>query len=210
MKDFIENNNVSLNGEIVGGFTFSHEVYGEKFYLVDVRVKRLSDSYDIIPVMVSDRLLDINQNYEGCLVRICGQFRSFNRHEEEKNKLVLSVFAREIESLESIVVSPEANQIELEGYICKEPIYRETPRGREITDILVAVNRPYGKSDYIPCICWGRNARFAANFQVGEKIKVVGRIQSRTYHKKLDEEHSEERIAYEVSINKLEVLEDEE
>ena len=195
-------------GEIVSDFTFSHEIYGEGFYMVDVSVERLSDSIDIIPLMVSERLLDVNGDYKGMYIVVNGQFRSYNRHEERKNKLVLSVFAREIEFVEEIGENTKSNQIFLDGYICKEPIYRTTPLGREIADLLLAVNRPYGKSDYIPCICWGRNARFASNFEVGARCAVWGRIQSREYMKKISEEQLEKRVAYEVSVSKLELMED--
>ena len=202
----IENNQVTVMGEIVGDFAFSHEIFGEGFYMVDVKVQRLSESYDIIPVMVSERLLDVNADYKGMLISVSGQFRSYNRHEERKNRLVLSVFAREIEFVEEIEESARTNQIFLDGYICKEPIYRKTPLGREIADLLLAVNRPYGKSDYIPCICWGRNARYASNFRVGERCAIWGRIQSREYMKKLDEENVERSVAFEVSVSKLELF----
>lgn len=195
-------------GEIVSDFTFSHEIFGEGFYMVDVRVERLSDSMDIIPLMVSERLLDVNGDYKGMYIVVNGQFRSYNRHEERKNKLVLSVFAREIEFVDELGENTKSNQIYLDGYICKEPIYRKTPLGREIADLLLAVNRPYGKSDYIPCICWGRNARFASGFEVGARCAVWGRIQSREYMKKISEEQLEKRVAYEVSVSKLELIED--
>lgn len=204
----IENNQVVIMGEIVSDFTFSHEIYGEGFYMVDVRVERLSDSIDIIPLMVSERLLDVNGDYKGMYIMVNGQFRSYNRHEERKNKLVLSVFAREIDFVDEIGENTKSNQIYLDGYICKEPVYRKTPLGREIADLLLAVNRPYGKSDYIPCICWGRNARYASNFEVGVRCAVWGRIQSREYMKKISEEELEKRIAYEVSVSKLELMED--
>ena len=204
----IENNQVTVMGEIVSDFCFSHEIFGEGFYLVDMKVKRLSESYDIIPVMVSERLMDVNGDYKGMFVCVNGQFRSYNRHEERKNRLVLSVFAREIEFVDAVEESSKTNQIYLDGYICKEPIYRKTPLGREIADILLAVNRPYGKSDYIPCICWGRNARYAEHFQVGERCAVWGRIQSREYMKKLSETEVEKRIAFEVSVSKLELMEE--
>ena len=203
----IENNQVTIMGEIVSGFSYSHEIFGEGFYMVDVRCQRLSESYDVIPVMVSERLMDVTQNYEGALISVNGQFRSYNRHEERKNRLVLSVFAREVEFVEEMEESSKTNQIYLDGYICKEPIYRKTPLGREIADLLLAVNRPYGKSDYIPCICWGRNARYANSFKVGERCAVWGRIQSREYMKKIDEENIERRVAFEVSVSKLELLE---
>ena len=204
----IENNQVVIMGEIVSDFTFSHEIFGEGFYMVDVRVERLSDSIDIIPLMVSERLLDVNGDYKGMYIMVNGQFRSYNRHEERKNKLVLSVFAREIDFVDEIGENTKSNQIYLDGYICKEPVYRKTPLGREIADLLLAVNRPYGKSDYIPCICWGRNARYASNFEVGARCAVWGRIQSREYMKKISEEELEKRIAYEVSVSKLELMED--
>ena len=177
--------------------------------MVDVKCKRLSESYDIIPVMVSERLIDVNADYIGELICINGQFRSYNRHEERRNRLVLSVFAREISFIEEMEESSKTNQIFLDGYICKEPIYRKTPLGREIADLLLAVNRPYGKSDYIPCICWGRNARFASTFKVGERCIVWGRIQSREYMKKISEDEVERRVAFEVSVSKLEIGEGE-
>ncbi len=204
----MENNQVVIMGEIVSDFAFSHEIFGEGFYMVDVRVERLSDSIDIIPLMVSERLLDVNGDYKGMYIAVNGQFRSYNRHEERKNKLVLSVFAREIDFVDEIGESTKSNQIYLDGYICKEPVYRKTPLGREIADLLLAVNRPYGKSDYIPCICWGRNARFASNFEVGARCAVWGRIQSREYMKKISDDQLEKRVAYEVSVSKLELVED--
>jgi len=201
----IENNQVTIMGEVVSEFTFSHEIYGEGFYLVDVLVPRLSESSDLIPLMISERLLDVSKDYRGSYVCVMGQFRSYNRHEERRNKLVLSVFVREIEFVEQIAENEKTNQIFLDGYICKEAIYRKTPLGREIADLLLAVNRPYGKSDYIPCISWGRNARYASGFQVGDRCRIWGRIQSREYMKKLSEDQVEKRIAYEVSVSKLEV-----
>jgi len=204
----IENNQVTVMGEIMSDFSYSHEIFGEGFYMVDVKVQRLSDSMDIIPIMVSERLLDITADYKGFFICVNGQFRSYNRHEERKNRLVLSVFAREIEFMEEMEESAKTNQIYLDGYICKAPIYRKTPLGREIADLLLAVNRPYGKSDYIPCICWGRNARFASSFKVGERCIIWGRIQSREYMKKIDEENVERRVAFEVSVSKLEMAEE--
>ena len=202
-----ENNQVTMIGEIVSEFEFSHEVYGEGFYLVDISVSRLSDSVDYIPLMVSERLVDVTQSYIGETISVSGQFRSYNRHEEKKNRLILSVFVRELEFVDEIEDDIKSNQIYLDGYICKEPIYRKTPLGREIADLLVAVNRSYGKSDYIPCICWGRNARYASSFEVGSHVEVYGRIQSREYIKKIGEEQTEKRVAYEVSVNIIEFLE---
>lgn len=199
-----ENNQVMIAGEIISDFTFSHEVYGEGFYMVDVAVNRLSNFADYIPVMVSERLLDVSKDWKGQYISVVGQFRSYNRHEEKKNRLVLSVFARELSLVQEVDEDVKSNQIFLDGYICKEPIYRKTPLGREIADLLIAVNRSYGKSDYIPCICWGRNARFASTFEVGTHVQIQGRIQSREYVKKINELETEKRIAYEVSVSKIE------
>ncbi len=199
----LDNNQVSIAGEVISDFEYSHGVFGEGFYVVKVRVERLSESYDVIPVMVSERLIDVKQDCRGRYIEATGQFRSYNRHEENRNRLVLSVFAREIKIADSSI-SAKPNYIFLDGYICKAPIYRKTPLGREIADLLLAVNRPYGKSDYIPCICWGRNARFAEKFSVGEHIQIWGRIQSREYQKKVNETEIEKRVAYEVSVSKLE------
>ena len=204
----IENNQVSIMGKIDTGFTFSHQVFGEGFYTMEILVRRLSDSEDRIPVMVSERLLDVTQDYTGEYIEIQGQFRSYNRHEEKHNRLVLSVFAREVSFVEEETDKAKTNQIFLDGYICKAPVYRKTPLGREIADMLIAVNRPYGKSDYIPCICWGRNARFAAGFEVGGHVQIWGRIQSREYVKKINEEESEKHVAYEVSVSKLEYIDE--
>ena len=202
-----ENNQVSMMGEIVSEFQFSHEVFGEGFYMVELAVNRLSNYSDYIPLMISERLIDTEQDYTGQLIRVSGQFRSYNRHEEKKNRRVLSVCVRELEVLDEIDENEKTNQIFLDGYICKEPIYRKTPLGREIADVLLAVNRSYGKSDYIPCICWGRNARFASGFTVGSHIQIVGRVQSREYVKRIDEENVEHRVAYEVSVSKVDLLE---
>ena len=200
----MENNKVTVIGEIVSDFTFSHEVYGEGFYVTNLSVSRLSDQSDIIPLMVSERLVDVHQNYIGQTVAATGQFRSYNRHEGNRNRLLLSVFVREIEFMESFDDYTKTNLIFLDGYICKKPVYRKTPLGREIADLLVAVNRPYGKSDYIPCIAWGRNARFASGFEVGGRVRVWGRVQSREYTKKINEVDCEKRTAYEISVSKLE------
>ena len=183
----IENNQVTVMGEIVTPFSFSHEVFGEGFYMVEVDVKRLSNSKDRIPLMISERLIDVTKDYTGEFIMVNGQFRSYNRHEEMKNRLILSVFVREITFVEEELDGAKTNQIFLDGYIC---------------------NRPYGKSDYIPCICWGRNARFASAFEVGEHVQVMGRIQSREYMKKITETESQKRVAYEVSVSKLECMDE--
>ena len=203
----IENNQVTIMGVVASGFTYSHEVFGEGFYMADVLVKRLSNSNDRIPLMISERLIDVTQAYTGEAIKVSGQFRSYNRHEEQKNRLVLSVFVREVEFIDEELDGAKTNHILLEGYICKKPVYRKTPLGREIADLLLAVNRPYGKSDYIPCICWGRNARYASGFEVGEHVQILGRIQSRDYVKKISETETQTRTAYEVSVSKLECME---
>ena len=208
-EKMIENNKVSVIGEIVSDFSFSHEVFGEGFYMVDVAVSRLSQQADVIPLMISERLVDVSQDYRGQTVEAIGQFRSYNRYEGVKNRLMLSVFVREIHFIEEFTDYTKTNQIFLDGYICKLPIYRKTPLGREIADLLLAVNRPYGKSDYIPCISWGRNARYAAGFTVGTRVRIWGRVQSREYTKKLSDTECEKRVAYEVSISKLECGDDE-
>ena len=203
-EKILNNNQVVVAGEIVSDFRFSHEIFGEGFYMVDLVVSRLSDAHDVIPLMVSDRLFDVEKSHIGEKVLAKGQFRSYNKHEENKNRLILSVFVREIEVIDAVDDKEnKPNQIYLDGYICKEPIYRMTPLGREIADILLAVNRAYGKSDYIPCICWGRNARYASNFQVGTRVCIWGRVQSREYTKKISESECETRVAYEVSVQRM-------
>lgn len=210
MDKVIENNKVSMMGTIVSDLTYSHEIFGEKFYMMDVEVERLSGSTDVIPVTISERIINVDEDLNGKLIHVTGQFRSYNRHEENRTRLILSVFAREVEFVDYLEVSPNSNSIYLDGFICKAPTYRETPSGREIAELLIAVNRPYGKTDYIPNICWGRNARFSDELPVGTQIKVWGRIQSREYMKRIDEENTEKRTAYEVSISKMEVHEYEE
>lgn len=202
----LENNRVALSGEVSSEAEFSHEVYGEGFYTVLLTTLRSSGTADEVPVMISERMCDIKTLKIGQHLAVTGQFRSFNRHEEKNNRLVLSVFARELEFLDDLDEDVKSNQIFLDGYICKEPIYRKTPLGREIADLLIAVNRSYGKSDYIPCICWGRNARFASGFEIGDHVQVRGRIQSREYVKKFSDTESEQRIAYEVSVSKIDLL----
>jgi len=203
MDGLPENNSVAIAGKIVEECVFSHEVYGEGFYTFKIASERLSDQADILPITVSERLIDKNQLKVGTFVDVLGQLRSYNNYNSKKNRLVLTVFAREIRILTEEEKKNE-NQIFLNGFICKEPIYRKTPFGREISDILVAVNRAYNKSDYIPCIAWGRNARYMVNLKVGANIKVWGRVQSRNYQKKMGDV-IEERVAYEVSVSKIEI-----
>ena len=209
--NYSENNQLVLVGKVTSDKRFSHEIYGEKFYVFDLSVPRLSGNADIIPITISERLLleqdlDIGKN-----ITIEGQFRSYNSFENERNRLVLTVFAKEVKFLEGeeeFTPSKEnvSNEVVLDGYICKKPIYRKTPFGREIADILLAVNRAYNKSDYIPCIAWGRNARFSENIPVGTEVRIVGRVQSRQYEKKYEDGTSEVKVAYEVSVASLEVV----
>jgi len=205
-EGLLENNSIYIAGKIIEECEFSHEVYGEGFYLFKISSERLSDNEDILPITVSERLIDNQSLKLGTREEVIGQLRRYNNYGNKKNKLVLTIFAREINLLEEDT-EQNPNQIFLNGFICKPPVYRKTPFGREICDILVAVNRAYNKSDYIPCIAWGRNARYLSNLSVGENIKIWGRVQSRKYQKKV-EDTVEERIAYEVSISKIEVASD--
>lgn len=198
-----ENNVVYVAGEVAREPSLSHEIYGEKFYVFNLNVERLSKSYDTLPVLVSERLVSIERLHKGTLIEVEGQFRSYNSSNDGRSKLVLNIFAREARIVESLENIHNRNTVFLDGFICKHPNYRTTPFGREITDILIAVNRAYNKSDYIPCICWGRNARFCEKLNIGVNIKVWGRLQSRTYEKKLDDRVIK-KIAYEVSVTKLE------
>ncbi|MCC0651093.1 single-stranded DNA-binding protein [Clostridioides sp. ES-S-0001-03] len=201
-----ENNVVNLRGELDNKLEFSHEIFGEKFYNVKIKINRLSDSFDTLPMTVSERLLqDIDISKQN-LVNVVGQLRSYNKTLNNKNRLVLTVFVREIKAIEEENKDP--NSIFLDGYVCKEPVYRKTPLGREITDLLVAINRPYNKSDYIPSIVWGRNAKFAKNLKVGDRIQLWGRVQSREYEKKIDEDNVVKKMAYEVSISKIKKLDE--
>ncbi|HGS9445478.1 TPA: single-stranded DNA-binding protein [Clostridioides difficile] len=201
-----ENNVVNLRGELDNKLEFSHEIFGEKFYNMKIKINRLSDSFDILPMTVSERLLqDIDLDKQN-LVNVVGQLRSYNKTLNNKNRLVLTVFVREIKSIDE--ENKEPNSIFLDGYVCKEPVYRKTPLGREITDLLVAINRPYNKSDYIPSIVWGRNAKFAKNLKVGDRIQLWGRVQSREYEKKIDENNVVKKMAYEVSISKIKKLDE--
>lgn len=194
-------------GTVVKDLEYSHETHGEKFYSLKISSTRMSGKEDIIPVVVSERILNTSRKYEGKLLGIRGQFRSFNQWDGEGKHLALFLFAREAELEEDSVY--DLDEIKIDGYICKKPVYRETPLGRQIADVLIAVNRAYGRSDYLPCICWGRNARFAKHLDVGTRIIATGRIQSREYMKKISDTEFESRTAYEVSISSMEVFEDE-
>ncbi|MCL2564904.1 MAG: single-stranded DNA-binding protein [Defluviitaleaceae bacterium] len=202
-------NSIEIRGKVASPFTFSHEVYGEGFYSFMAETERLSESVDLLPVTVSERLTSGMGLVPGDLINIYGQVRSYNNYiqEERRNRLLITVFAREIERLEAESITPQnPNNVFLDGFICKKPIFRETPFGREIADILLAVNRSYNKSDYIPCICWGRNAKFAATLEVSDNVRINGRLQSRVYQKKYDNGTVVEKTAYEISISKIELV----
>ena len=213
--NYLENNYITLVGKVTGEKKLSHEIYGEKFYVFNLEIPRLSGNSDIIPVTISERIINDDTLVEGKKLLVKGQFRSYNSYVNEKNKLILTVFAKDIVEVKENEVEEEnemvkkdvvTHEVVLIGYICKKPIYRQTPFGREIADILLAVNRAYNKSDYIPCIAWGRNARFCQTIDVGVQVKIVGRVQSRTYEKKFEDGTAETRVAYEVSIGSLEVI----
>ena len=214
--NYLENNYLTLVGKVTGEKKFSHEIYGERFYIFNLSIPRLSGNSDIIPITVSERLINEETLQEGKKLLVKGQFRSYNSYDNEKNRLILTVFAKDIVEVEendeeeSEIVKKDVitNEVVLIGFICKKPIYRQTPFGREISDLLLAVNRAYNKSDYIPCIAWGRNARFCQNLEVGTQVKVVGRVQSRTYEKKHEDGTVETRVAYEVSVGSLEVIDE--
>ncbi len=209
--NYSENNHLVLRGKIVSDKSYSHEIYGEKFYVFNLEVIRLSSTVDIIPITISERLLTGLDLEIGKKVVVEGQFRSYNNYENERNRLILTVFAKEINEVEGEDDKEEVtNEVTLVGYVCKKPIYRQTPFGREIADVLLAVNRAYNKSDYIPSIAWGRNARFCQNMEVGTEVKITGRVQSRTYEKKYEDGRTETRVAYEVSIASMEVVNEEE
>ena len=227
--NYLENNYLTLVGKVTSEKQFSHEIYGERFYLFDLSIPRLSGNADVIPVTVSERLINDEMMQIGTKLFIKGQFRSYNSYENEKNRLILTVFAKDIEKVEEPAQETEVdeegnevpvndiakkdtitNEVVLIGYICKKPIYRQTPFGREIADILLAVNRAYNKSDYIPSIAWGRNAKFCQNLEVGTEVKIVGRIQSRNYEKKYEDGTVTKKVAYEVSIGSLEIIKNDE
>ena len=210
---YSENNHIILVGKVTSEKRFSHEIYGEKFYIFDLSVPRLSGNADIIPITISERLMVNGDLPINTKITVEGQFRAYNSYGEGKNKLVLTVFAKNVTLLDDQESEVEArkdfisNEVTLNGYICKKPVYRQTPFGREIADILLAVNRAYSKSDYIPCIAWGRTARFCENMEVGTEVKIVGRVQSRQYEKKHEDGTIENKVAYEVSVGSLEVIE---
>lgn len=202
MDNKFKNNVAEVTGVITSEPEFSHETYGEKFYTMMLDVERASGAMDSIPLTISDRLFELDDTYTWKRVHVSGQFRSYNKG----NRLILSLFVRDIEELDDMQSDLKANSIRLDGYICKAPKYRKTPLGREIADVLIAVNRGYGKSDYIPCIAWGRNARFAEQLEIGTHVEITGRIQSRKYSKRYPDGTEEERTAYEVSASMIAII----
>lgn len=216
--NYLENNYLTLVGKVTGEKKFSHEIYGEKFYVFNLEIARLSGNADIIPITVSERIITDEMLMQGKQLLVKGQFRSYNSYDNEKNRLILTVFAKDVVEVEENNEEEEnemakkdtvTNEVVLVGYICKKPIYRQTPFGREIADVLLAVNRAYNKSDYIPTIAWGRNARFCQNIEVGTQVKIIGRVQSRQYEKKHEDGTVETKTAYEVSVCSLEVINEE-
>jgi len=209
MNADIANNSINLVGQVISGFTFSHEIHGEGFYNIKLAIQRLSGEIDLLPVLVSDRLLDVSHDYSGQVIQVLGQYRSSNVCKGDKKGLYLYAFAREIYLLRpDLVDATKSNTITLKGFVCKTPVFRETPRGRIITDLLLAVNRSYGKSDYIPCVVWGRDAGYAADLLVSTAIEITGRIQSRQYQKRLEDGTVETRTAYEVSCSKINLIQE--
>lgn len=205
MGRIIENNQVRISGEMTSDFGFSHEVFGEGFYMAQITIRRESGQKDRILVMASERLVDVKRKWIGQFAEVSGQIRSYDRYEGERNHLELLIFASKMKKRDmgGKKIRSDENKVFLAGYVCKMPFYRKTPMGREITDLVLAVRMPYGKSVYVPCICWGRNARYVEGFEPGQPVQARGRIQSRDYQKKISDKEYEARVAYEVSISSL-------
>lgn len=208
MESSFENNVIKMGGVVASELELSHEIYGEKFYKFYIEIDRLSGQKDRIPVIISERLIDVEDFNIGKVIFLEGQYRSYNKMDENsKSRLILSVFVKDISALEVSESVKTVNELTVTGVVCKPPIYRKTPLGRDIADILLAVNRSYNKSDYIPCIIWGRNAKYCEHLETGTTVKVVGRVQSREYEKKYEDGTVEKRVAYEVSVSKFEIVE---
>lgn len=208
MESSFENNVIKMGGVVASELELSHEIYGEKFYKFFIEIDRLSGQKDRLPVIISERLIDVDDFNIGKIIFLEGQYRSYNKMDENnKSRLILSVFVKDIKQLEVSENVKTVNELTVTGVVCKPPIYRKTPLGRDISDILLAVNRSYNKSDYIPCIIWGRNAKYCEHLEIGTTVKVVGRVQSRAYEKKYDDGTVENRVAYEVSVSKFEIIE---
>ena len=188
-------NHIELIGALASAPVFSHDNHGRRFYSFTMEVARLSGTTDTLPILASAELLSQTEAAEGSSLKITGQIRSFNNRASDGRRLIISVLAETIE----VCNAPHDNQVRLSGIICKEPTYRRTPLGREICDIMLAVNRPYHRADYLPCILWGRAAQEAAAWKVGTSVTLNGRLQSRAYIKLVDG-NPEQRTAYEVSV----------
>ena len=210
VTNYSQNNSLILVGKVTSEKEFSHEIYGESFYSFNLEIPRLSGTSDIIPITISERLMTNFDLQIGKEVVVEGQFRSYNTYEDTKSRLILTVFVKEIREKSEEEEIKVPNEVQLLGHICRKPIYRKTPFGREISDILLAVNRAYNKSDYIPCIAWGRNARFCSDMETATEIKIIGRVQSRAYEKKYEDGTVENKTAYEVSVSSLELINKEE
>lgn len=210
MESSFENNVIKMGGIVASELELSHEIYGEKFYRFYIEIDRLSGQKDRLPVIISERLIDVDDFNIGKVIFIEGQYRSYNKMDENnRSRLILSVFVKDISMLEIDESVKTINELTIIGTVCKKPIYRKTPLGRDIADILLAVNRSYNKSDYIPCIIWGRNAKYCEHLETGTAVKIVGRVQSREYEKKYEDGTIEKRVAYEVSVSKFEIVKQE-
>ncbi|MCD8049840.1 MAG: single-stranded DNA-binding protein [Clostridia bacterium] len=199
----MDNNFISLEGVIDGDISYSHSVMDEEFYKFTLAVPRLSGTVDALPVTVSGRLLEDAGLSTGESAALTGQIRSYNKYLENRTRLILTAFAKSLN--EASGEGENMNQVILNGYVCKTPTYRKTPFGREITDVIIAVNRAFNRSDYIPTICWGKNALFCRDLPVGTNVMIKGRLQSREYTKRSGEEY-EIRTAYEVSVGEIEEI----
>ena len=202
-----DNNIANLVGEISSVFEFSHETHGEKFYAFDLKVERLSGNFDLLPILISERLVNVKQSAVGAMVQIDGQLRSYNFKIGDRNRTILSIFVNDIQNVDEDEFAN--NFVALQGFICKKPIYRKTPKGKDIADVILAVNRPLGRTDYIPCILWGRDAIYSGTFEVGQEISIEGRFQSREYQKRLENGETDIRTAFELSVNRMEVVNNE-
>lgn len=200
------NNSIYISGRIVTPPEYSHVIYGEAFYRMTMGVKRLSEAVDLIPVTISERLLGNIPVEENMLFSFTGQIRSYNQRTETGSRLIVTAFARDFTPEDESQYIGDCNECELSGYICKPVVYRTTPFSREIADVLIAVNRRYGKSDYLPCIAWGRNARFLEQMNVGDHLHIIGRLQSREYRKLLEDGTTVNRTTYEISCSAVELI----
>ena len=201
----MEQNHIELVGCLASAPQYSHSNHGRHFYSFLLEVSRLSGTVDCLPILAPETLLQTTELCEGDSIALTGQIRSFNNRLGIGRKLVISVLADTL----SVCSLPHDNRVTLQGVICKEPVYRRTPLGREICDIMLAVNRPYHRADYLPCILWGRCAQEASDYPVGTALELIGRLQSREYIKMIDDA-PQQRTAYEISAVSVQVLTEEE